>query len=175
MSKLVIRAHFEHLCFNNFWLFQELFKVRGFALCNRSLKFWKSTGTPIPKHNGSSFGSVSVHSHTLPHSRLSFLTRALASPCLSREPKPRVATLDLHGVYRCRSNGLQWNIWWWCESWCDYKRTPLINLSKWTLMYWLCSVIWTKILGRSCTKWHSCYRRLMVSLWRSWVQRNRLK
>ncbi len=42
--------------------------------------------------NGSSFGSVSVHSHTLPHSRALLLTCTLANPCLGREPKARVAT-----------------------------------------------------------------------------------
>jgi hypothetical protein len=35
---------------------------------------------------------------------------------------------------------LQRNIRWWCKSWCDNKRTPLINPSKWTLMYRWCNV-----------------------------------
>jgi hypothetical protein len=77
-----------------FQWYKEIHKARGFDLCNHSLKFWESTGTPTP-NNGSSFGSVSVHSHTLPYSRASFLTRALASPCLGREPKAKVTTLLL--------------------------------------------------------------------------------
>jgi hypothetical protein len=32
-----------------FQWYKELFKERGFDLCNRSLKFWESTGTPTPK------------------------------------------------------------------------------------------------------------------------------
>jgi hypothetical protein len=70
---------------------------------------------------------------------------------------------------------LQWNIRWWCESWCGSKRTPLINPSKWTLMYRWCSVTLTWILGRNCTRWQWRCRHLMVPLWRLWVQRNQLK
>ncbi len=84
-------------------------------------------------------------------------------------------TVDLHGVYGCRGHNLQRNIQWWCESWCDNRRTPLINPSKWTLMYHWCSVTWTWILGRSYTGWWWRCRRLMVLSWRSWAQRNRLK
>ncbi len=40
---------------------------------------------------------MSVHSHTLPHSRASLLARVLASPCLGREPKARVATFLVNG------------------------------------------------------------------------------
>jgi hypothetical protein len=32
-----------------FQWYKKLFKARGFALWNRSLKFWESTGTPTPK------------------------------------------------------------------------------------------------------------------------------
>ncbi len=42
--------------------------------------------------NGSSLGSVSVHPHTLPHSRASLLACVLPSPCFGQEPKARVAT-----------------------------------------------------------------------------------
>jgi hypothetical protein len=57
--------------------------------------FRESTDTPTP-NNGGSFGSVNVHSHTLSHSLASFLARALASPCLYRELKARVATKRLY-------------------------------------------------------------------------------
>ncbi len=49
-------------------------------------------------------------------------------------------TPDLHGIYGCRSNALQRNIQWWCESKCNNKRTPLINPSRWTLVYHWCNV-----------------------------------
>jgi hypothetical protein len=75
-----------------FQWYKELYKERGFDPCNHSLKFWESTWTPTP-NNGSSFGSVSVHFHTLPYSQASLLAHALASPCLGREPKARVATI----------------------------------------------------------------------------------
>jgi hypothetical protein len=39
----------------------------GFDPYNYSLKIQKSIGMPIPKM-GAHFGSVSVHSHILPHS-----------------------------------------------------------------------------------------------------------
>jgi hypothetical protein len=45
--------------------------------------------------DGNSLGSVSVHSHTLAHSRTSLLTHTLASPCFGREPKARVTTTKL--------------------------------------------------------------------------------
>jgi hypothetical protein len=31
-----------------FQWYKELLKARGFSFCNRSLKFWESTGTPTP-------------------------------------------------------------------------------------------------------------------------------
>jgi len=53
--------------------------------------------------NGSSLGSVKVHSFTLSYtprsmrcdSRVSLLPRTLASPCLGHEPKVKVATPSL--------------------------------------------------------------------------------
>jgi hypothetical protein len=69
---------------------------------------------------------------------------------------------------------LQQNIRW-CESWCYNRCTSLINPSKWTLLYRWCSVTWTWIPGRSCIGWQWCCKRLMVSSWKSWIQRNRLK
>ncbi len=81
-------------------------------------------------------------------------------------------TVDLHGVY---GDGLQQNVWWWCESWCGSRHTPLIKLSKWTIMYCWCSVAWTWILVRSCIRWWWSCRRLMVPWWRSWAQKNQLK
>jgi hypothetical protein len=62
---------------------------------NRSLKIQDSNS-----QNGSSLGSVSVHSLTLSYipknmrcdSWASFLAHTLVSPCLGREPKARVAT-----------------------------------------------------------------------------------
>jgi hypothetical protein len=70
---------------------------------------------------------------------------------------------------------LQQNIRWWCESRCSTKHTPLINPSKWTLMYCWCSVTWTWIPSKSCTRWRWRCRCLMVLSWRSWTQRNWLK
>jgi hypothetical protein len=67
---------------------------------------------------------------------------------------------------------LQWNIWWWCESWCGSKCTSLINPSKWILIYRWCSVTWTRIPSRSCIGWRWQCKRLMVSSWRSWTQKN---
>jgi hypothetical protein len=63
-------------------------------------------------------------------------------------------TIDLHGIYGCRGHDLQWNIWWWCESYCDSKHTPLINPSKWTLMYHWCSVTWIWIPDENYIRWH---------------------
>jgi hypothetical protein len=68
----------------------------GFDPCNCSLKIWDSNS-----QNGSSFGSVSVHSFTLSYtlrsmkcdSRASLLARTLASSCLGHKPKARVATI----------------------------------------------------------------------------------
>ncbi len=44
---------------------------------------------------------MSVHSHTLSHSRASLLARAFASPCLGCEPKAKVATLLGLGSLEC--------------------------------------------------------------------------
>jgi hypothetical protein len=71
----------------------------SFDPCNHALKIresiWDSNS-----HNGSSFGSVRVHSLTLfctlgstrCNCRASLLARNLASLCLGREPKARVTT-----------------------------------------------------------------------------------
>jgi hypothetical protein len=63
----------------------------GFDPYNRSLKISR-VHREFNSQNGNSLGNVSVHSHTLPHSQASLLARALASPCLGRKPKARVAT-----------------------------------------------------------------------------------
>jgi hypothetical protein len=63
------------------------------------LKVWESIETPTPK-NGSSLGSVRVHSLTFSYifgnmrcdSWASFLAHTLASPCFGHEPKARVVT-----------------------------------------------------------------------------------
>jgi len=78
-------------------------------------------------------------------------------------------TIDLHGVYEHWGHSLQWNIRWWCESRCGNMHTPLMNPSKWTLMYRWCSVTWTWIPGRNYTGWRWCYRHLMVPSWRLWA------
>jgi hypothetical protein len=78
-------------------------------------------------------------------------------------------TTNLHGVNGCWSHNLQRSIRWWCESRCNNRCTPMINPSKWTLMYCWCSVTWTWIPGRSCTRWQWCCRHLMVPSWRSWT------
>jgi hypothetical protein len=71
----------------------------NFDLCNRPLKIQEFTDTLTPKV-GVSFGSVGVHSLTLPNtpkntkcdSQVSFLANTFANPCLSCEPKARVMT-----------------------------------------------------------------------------------
>jgi hypothetical protein len=63
------------------------------------MKIWESIETLISQ-SGSSLGGVRVHSFTLSYtpgsmrcdSRASLLARNLASPCLAREPKAKVAT-----------------------------------------------------------------------------------
>jgi hypothetical protein len=74
---------------------KEILKDMCFDLYNRSLKIWESTGTPTPQ-NGSSLGSVSVHSHILPHSRVSLFGWVLANPCLGHKPKARCATCHIY-------------------------------------------------------------------------------
>jgi hypothetical protein len=72
----------------------------GFDPYNRSLKFQE-----FNSQNGSSLGSVRVHSFTLSYifesmrydSLASLLACNLANPCLGREPKARVATFTLVG------------------------------------------------------------------------------
>jgi hypothetical protein len=74
---------------------KERFNLMSFDPCDRSLKIRESTGTLTP--------NMGVHlgvweffpSHSL-HSRASLLARTLASPCLGREPKARVATFMIN-------------------------------------------------------------------------------
>ncbi len=66
----------------------------GFDLCNCFLKIPK-VHQDFNSQHGNSFKSVSVHFHTLPHSRASLLACALASPCIGRKPKLRVVTILL--------------------------------------------------------------------------------
>jgi hypothetical protein len=140
-----------------FQWYKKLHKARGFDPCNH-LKFWKSTRTPI-LNNKSSFGSVSVHSHTLPHSRASFLAQALASPCLGRELKTRVATFCI--LTTSLSSG------WW-------PMTSLLELSSlgaYTLGVW--------IQGYSPTWYYTIERKYLVTktphyLWRFFKSQVRL-
>jgi len=82
-----------------FQWYKELFNPLGFDPCNGSLNIWESTGISTPQ-NGSSIGSVRAYSLTLSctpesmwrDSRASLLACNLATPCLGREPKARVAT-----------------------------------------------------------------------------------
>jgi hypothetical protein len=60
---------------------------------------------------------------------------------------------------------LQRSIWWWCESSCGSRCTPLINPSKWVLVCCWCSVTQTWIPNRSCTKWWWCCGCLVVPSW----------
>jgi hypothetical protein len=64
----------------------------GFEPCNCSLKI-SGVHYDSNSQHGSCLGSVSVHSYTLPHSRASFLARALANLRLGHEPKAKVTTL----------------------------------------------------------------------------------
>jgi hypothetical protein len=82
-----------------FQWYKELFEVRSFDPWNRALKIWESFRDSNSQH-GSSLVSVKVHSLTLfctpgsmwSDSRISFLVRNLATPCLGHEPRARVAT-----------------------------------------------------------------------------------
>jgi hypothetical protein len=84
----------------SFQWYKKLFKVMGFDPCNHALKIRESIWDFNSQH-GSSVGSMRVHSLTLfgtPRSmwcdsRVFFLARNLATPCLGREPKARVTTL----------------------------------------------------------------------------------
>jgi hypothetical protein len=85
-----------------FQQYKFFFQPMGFDPWNHLLKIRDSIGT-LNSQNGSSFGSVRVHSLTLfctlgsmkCDSRASFLACNLANPCLGREPKARVATMPL--------------------------------------------------------------------------------
>jgi hypothetical protein len=102
----------------SFQWYKNIHKARGFDLYNHFLKFQESTGTPTP-HNGSSFGSVNVYSHTLPYSRTPLLARSLANPCLGCEPKVRVAII-LINTYLLVVNVI---IMWMheCEQWVEFS------------------------------------------------------
>jgi len=77
---------------------KELFNLINFDPYNRFLKIWESIG--FNSQNESSLGNVRVHSLTFSYtpgsmrcdSWASFLARIVASPCLGRKPKARVAT-----------------------------------------------------------------------------------
>jgi hypothetical protein len=71
----------------------------GFDPCNRAMKIQESIWDSNSQH-GSSLGSVKVHSLTLfalpgvcDVTPGSLLARNLATPCFSREPKAKVATI----------------------------------------------------------------------------------
>jgi hypothetical protein len=74
-----------------FQWYKKLPNPMSFDPFNRFLGIHRDSNS----QNGSSLRSESVHSHALTHSQASFLAHALASPCLHREPKARVATIKL--------------------------------------------------------------------------------
>jgi hypothetical protein len=88
-----------------FQWYKEHLNPMGFDPCNRSLKIWKSIGSPsrvqLPKLEF--LGSVRVHSLTLfctPESMrcdswASLLARTLATLCFGHNPKAKVATLKV--------------------------------------------------------------------------------
>ncbi len=63
-------------------------EVLTFAIALWSFRVHRDSNS----QNGGSFGSVSLHSHTLPHFRDLLLACTLPNPCLGREPKVKVAT-----------------------------------------------------------------------------------
>jgi hypothetical protein len=116
---------FDIYVLRTFQRHQEHPNARCFAPCCRALNIRESRRTPNPhffqvlgftptlgqsrvatdsnSQNGSSLGSVRVHSLTpffTPKSmrcdsQISLLARNLASPCFSREPKVRVVTMHI--------------------------------------------------------------------------------
>jgi hypothetical protein len=81
----------------------------GLDPCKFFLKIQDSIETPTPKA-GSSFGSVNVHSPTLPRSQDSLLARTLASPCLGCELKARVTTCHaMNYCYGCSIHDINCN------------------------------------------------------------------
>jgi hypothetical protein len=114
-SSLTLGLPFDHnLCFRcpngscepildiyiliTFQWYKKLFKLMGFDSYNRPLKIRDSIGTPIPKmgvHLGV-WGFMPSHSFALLGAldvtpRLSFWPATFANPCLSHEPKVKVA------------------------------------------------------------------------------------
>jgi hypothetical protein len=82
----------------SFQWYKECFKTMGFDPCNFTLKIWESIWDSN-SYNGSSLGSVRVHSLTLfANPRACDVTlrspswlATFATPCLGRKPKVRVA------------------------------------------------------------------------------------
>jgi hypothetical protein len=108
----------------------------SFDPCHCSLKIWKSIWDFNSK-NGSSLRSVKVHFLTLfctPKSMrwdfwASFLAHTLASPCLGREPKVRVAINNL----------IQTNETWFkpfmeLKKWCWHVKKIIRNLENEVLL-----------------------------------------
>jgi hypothetical protein len=98
-----MQAHFRHLSSKNFSMVWRTFQSNEFWPYNSLLKIQESIGSQTPSQNGSSLGSVGVHSLTFSYtlrgmkcdSRASLLACTFASPCFGNEPKVRVATLSL--------------------------------------------------------------------------------
>ncbi len=120
---LTFGISFDHnLCFKcpnepcepilNIWFlivfqwYKELFKPLDFDPWNCTLKIWESI-CDSNSHNGSSLGSVQVHSLTLfalPGTcdvtlRPPFWPTTLQPPCLGCEPKTRVATFKVYLMF----------------------------------------------------------------------------
>jgi hypothetical protein len=78
---------------------KELFEPLGFDPCNHSLNIRESTGSPpglqLPKWK-LLWECEGSFPHTFLHSRVSLLARNIASPCLGREPKAKVATSNVY-------------------------------------------------------------------------------
>ncbi len=106
VSKWVMRAHFRHLRSKKFSMIYGMFQSNGFwpfQLLSEDLGIHRDSNS----QNGSSLESVSVHSLTLSYtpgsmrcdSHDSFLDCTLASPCLGREPKAKVATKGTNTIF----------------------------------------------------------------------------
>jgi hypothetical protein len=90
MSKWVMQTHFTHLCLNSFPMIQRILQGDGFWPL-RSLYEDSGVRWDYNFQHGSSFGSVNVHSHTLPHSQVSLSAYALINPfALIANPRLRL-------------------------------------------------------------------------------------
>jgi len=151
MSKSAMRAHFRHLRFKSFSLIkraQQAIEIWPFKSLSEISEVHRDSFSQLGSCLGSCLGSVKAHSLTLSYTPGSFWCDSRASSwpaplqplCLGREPKAKVAIIDIWWIFFSTKNAapsgrflvkVHWMVWVFSS----HHQTLLNFAFIWKLIY----------------------------------------